>query len=113
MTRRPSPGRGVRPMRFASGSRLEDEPDRAVTRQPRRWLARLFSPELCLIAAILLALVCLSISGQAGLDGSNPRDVLGLHGSPVEGLAFAPDGRTAASASRDGTARVWQLGAIG
>jgi WD40 repeat protein len=32
-----------------------------------------------------------------------------LHTAPVEGLAVSPDGRTAASASRDGTLKVWDI----
>ncbi len=39
--------------------------------------------------------------------------VLDRHARAVSGLAFSPDGGRLASASDDGTARVWRLGVLG
>lgn len=39
--------------------------------------------------------------------------VVGDHAAPVHTLTFAPDGRTLASAGKDGTARLWDLTAGG
>ncbi|WP_406698750.1 WD40 repeat domain-containing protein [Singulisphaera sp. Ch08] len=74
--------------------------------RPRGFL----SPELCVIGAIVVILaVGLSLSGQAEAEQEGQRAELGFHASPVEGVAVAPDGRTAVSASRDGAVMIWDL----
>lgn len=42
-------------------------------------------------------------------DGSAPVRVLEGHEAPIVGLALSPDGKSLASASWDGTARIWDL----
>jgi cytochrome c len=42
--------------------------------------------------------------------GQRPQNVLEGHNAPVVGLAVSPDGNTLASASWDGTLRLWPLG---
>lgn len=70
----------------------------------------LIAPELCIFAAILAILVVgISLSGQAGSEEDRTLGELGFHASPVEGVAFAPDGKTAASVSRDGAVVIWDL----
>jgi WD40 repeat protein len=67
-------------------------------------------PELCLVSvAAVILMAGVVMTGQAEPAEGRSRVELGLHTSPIEGLAFAPDGRSAASASRDGTVMVWDV----
>ncbi|MDR3637614.1 MAG: WD40 repeat domain-containing protein [Isosphaeraceae bacterium] len=91
-----------------------EEPENEDSSKPRvtRFIPRLVPPPDLVAAAAFVVLVAagLTISGSTG-SGDSPRAGRVLHTSPVEGLAVAPDGRKAASASRDGTVKMWTLGA--
>lgn len=68
------------------------------------------------MAPVLIAIVALATGARPGrwLDTAlNARGCLGIleeHESPVQSVAFSPDGAFLASGSGDGTARVWQVG---
>lgn len=96
----------------ADGSAGESAGRRRFWRRSIR-LWTLIPPELCIaLGALAVLAVGLSISDEAR---SWKKDALGRHGvfhkAPIEGLALAADARLAASASRDGTVKVWQIDA--
>src|SRR5262249_34129159 len=60
------------------------------------------------LAAAAPVLLCLL--GQCSLaDDSKPRITLKGHSEKVTSLTFSPDGKTLASASYDGTIRLWDV----
>jgi WD40 repeat protein len=65
-------------------------------------------PELCLVA-LFSGVIAIFFSGpeKDGSGSTSSGDSLTIHSCRIEGLALSPDGRTAASASRDGTVKVW------
>jgi WD40 repeat protein len=64
-------------------------------------------PDFCV--AIGLALLVAYGLTIAGARSEAWRDEIPLHTAQVESLAVSPDGLVAASASRDGTLRVWEI----
>ncbi|MHC5544937.1 WD40 repeat domain-containing protein, partial [Singulisphaera rosea] len=79
-----------------------------VTAVRRFALWRIIPPELCVVGFLLVLLAAgISLSSMNASGDESGRDQAPLHTSRIEGLAFSADGRTAASASRDGTVRVW------
>jgi WD40 repeat protein len=68
------------------------------------------------IAPAVTAIVALATGARPGrwldtaLNASGCLGILEKHESPVQSVAFSPDGAFLASGSGDGTARVWQVG---
>ena len=76
-------------------------------------LARRIRVRLELVIFTLIVIIgTLSISGDADTAfwHSQSHEALSIHNARIEGLAFAQDGKLAASASRDGTVMVWDVG---
>lgn len=77
---------------------------------PRRALRAMPMTEFFL-AALLGVPVVVGIlhSGDAGRSVDSSSAIHELHECPIEGLAVSTEGRTLASASRDGTVKLWDL----
>ncbi len=75
------------------------------TRSDRRLLAQ--RPILALTALMAFCFPCERSRAQDG----QPRTWMlsDAHNNSITGLCFSPDGRTLASSSRDGTARLWEM----
>jgi WD40 repeat protein len=80
-------------------------PDPTVPPSAIRFLP---GPGLCLVA-MLAAFAAFSFSEQPGSEEHRSYQELLIHSGRIEAIAFAPAGATAASASRDGTVKLWDV----
>jgi WD40 repeat protein len=69
-------------------------------------------PDLCIAAELALCIAYGLTRGGGGTPGGAARDESLQHRARVEGLAVSADGRHVASASRDGTLKVWDLATL-
>jgi WD40 repeat protein len=78
----------------------------------RLLLARVMPrPDLCVVAGLVLV-VGYGLALKGPRTGAS-RDEAPRHDARVEGLAVSPDGRSAASAGRDGRLKVWDIATLG